>query len=145
MTDEPLNNVLLATYDLDARGHGRFNRLLRAEFGENGDRWIRVQSSVILIETECTPEGFKDLFDIYLGSGNGSLFVADVSVSGYNGYGNRDVWTWLEDVHARRAAIRAARDAEFLEREAAEYDELYGDAELEVWIDPHGENARRIA
>ncbi|RXZ51917.1 hypothetical protein [Agromyces binzhouensis] len=144
MTEEPLN-LLLATYDLDAQGHGRFKRLLRDEFGESGGRWIRVQSSVILVETAHTPEAFKDLFDIYVGVGNGSLFVADLSFSGYSGYGGKDGWAWLDEVRARRAATRAAQDAEFLEREAQEYDELYGDAELEVWIDPHGENARRIA
>lgn len=106
MTDIVFSNALLVTYDLQSSLHGDMRRLLRTEFGDEGDRWVRIQDSIVIVKTGLTPRAFKDLFDIYVGKGAGKIFIIDVSESKYSGYGKKAGWSWLS---AAQKEIRASR------------------------------------
>lgn len=102
--------ILLVMYDMQSAFHSTLRSMLTNWFGKEGGRWIRVQRSVVLIYTELTPQEFYEIFTVDVTSWEEPIdqdpphvYVTDVSLSSYAGFGFQKVWNWL-------ATLRPARN-----------------------------------
>lgn len=102
MAEKRTPSLFLVTYDFKSEHHGRVRALFLKEFGEEGDRWVRLQNSVIVVYTDIGTAGIKQLFDIHVGKGAGRVFIVDIIFgsqlgpdTSYKGYGKKDAWDWM--------------------------------------------------